>query len=297
MVLFTSARPLERAENLKAVFDAYDGEKEYVQTIPGQPIPDLHSGKYSLQVGDELPTETPGRFLFIGHAMGAGKLYGIQCKWWNHTELITCAIASSEEMVTHTARFTGLHESQIVPLGLPRTDAYFRRQKQPSDRRKYLYAPTFRPYSWWEPDWGSLNRCLNNKELFTVKPHMITGRLKVPSKGAIVEADSMIPSADFLIDTDVLITDFSSIMFDSFVLRKPVVLFAKDRYKYLRKRGMYYPYPEMYSGYFCDTEDQLVNVLRCAEWNNRFEEMRQFYAGACDGHSTERCVKLIKGML
>ena len=298
MVLFTSVRPLERAENLKAVYDAYDGEKEYVRTTPGQPIPNLHSGKYSLQVGDELPTETPGKFLFIGHGMGAGKLYGIQRKWFHHTELIDYAIASSDAMIPYVSKYTGLDAKQIVPLGMPRTDAYFKKQKKPHDKKQYLYVPTFRGYNWWVPDWGSLDRRLNDDEQFIVKPHMVTKTL-LPNKyhGNMIERGSDIPSTDSLVDSDVVITDFSSIMFDAYVLRRPVVLFAKDKFKYLRVRGMYCQYPERYSNYFCDYEDALVNTMRQAKWTPHLEELREFYTGACDGYSTERCIELIRSML
>lgn len=295
MVLFTSVRPLERAENLKAVYDAYDGEKEYAQT--DKPIPDLHSGKYSLQVGDELPTETVGKFIFIGHGMGAGKIYGIQRKWFHHTELITYAIASSEQMVPYVAKFTGLDAKQIIPLGMPRTDAYFKRQKAAHDKKQYLYAPTFRPYDWWVPDWSSIDRCLADDEMFIVKPHMVTGHILPHDRHNMFERSSAIPSTDSLVDCDVVITDYSSIMFDAFVLRKPVVLFAKDKFKYLRTRGMYCPYPETYSDYFCDNEDALVNIMRQAWWTPHMEELREFYSGACDGHSTERCIELIRSML
>lgn len=53
-VLFTSNRELNRAENLKAVYDAYDGEKRFARFCD---VHDLHSGRYSLQVSDELPTD------------------------------------------------------------------------------------------------------------------------------------------------------------------------------------------------------------------------------------------------
>lgn len=299
MVLFTSVRPLERAENLKTVYDAFDGEKEYVQTCPNVPIPNLHSGKYTLQVGDELPTETCGKFIWIGHGMGAGKLYGIQRKWFHHTELIDYAIASSDAMIPFVSKFTGLDAKQIVPLGMPRTDAYFKKQKKPSEKMQYLYVPTFRGYKWWEPDWGSFDRCLTDDELLIVKPHMVTKTLLPRNKhwDNIIERGSDIPSTESLVDSDVVITDFSSIMFDAYVLRKPVVLFAKDRHKYLRVRGMYCQYPERYSDYFCDYEDALVNVMRQAKWTPYLEELREFYTGACDGHSTERCIDLIRSML
>lgn len=296
MVLFTSVRPLERAENLKAVYDAYDGEKEYVRTTPNKPIPDLHSGKYTLQVGDELPTETPGKFIFIGHGMGAGKLYGIQRKWFHHTELITYAIASSNAMVPYVSTFTGLDESHIIPLGMPRTDAYLDVKEPNPEPIDFLYAPTFRT-GHWQPYWDSLQEYMNPEDLMIVKAHMVTGRIVPRTYRNIIECDCMYPSTPHLKWCDVLITDYSSIMFDAFVLRKPVVLFAKDKAAYLKARGMYCKYPEDYSELFCDTEKVLMYLTHRAKWNDRFEQLREFYAGACDGKSTSRVIDLIRSLI
>ena len=295
MVLFTSRRPLERAENIKAVYDAYDGAKEFARM--DREIPDLHSGKYRLQVTDELPSDTIGKCLFIGHGMTPCKTYGLQQPhpYFNRPDLVTCAIASSKRAVSLVAKYSGISEEQVKPIGMPRTDAYFNRL--PKEKGNYLYVPTFRPYKWWVPDWGSIKRCLNDDETFIVKPHMLTGRLMQKEYKNITEADSMIPSADYLMRAEVVITDYSTIMFDAYVMRTPVVLFAKDKFKYLRTRGVYYPYPESYADYFCDNEDALTLLVRQARWTPHMEELREFYTGACDGRSTERTIELIRSML
>ena len=295
MVLFTSVRPLERAENLKTVYDAWDGDKEFYQTTPGKPIPNIQS--YELQVGDELPVESPGKFLWIGHGVGAGKLYGIQRKWFHHTKLITYAIASSKEMIPYVAKFTGLDESKIIPLGMPRTDAYFKKQKKSYDKKQYLYVPTFRGYKGWIPEFGTLDRGLTDEEELIVKPHMVTKHLLTKERDHVIERSSDIPSTDSLVDADVVVTDFSSIMFDAYVLRKPVVLFAKDRLKYQRLRGMYCQYPGRYTDQYCETERELITLMRQAKWTPYLEELREYYTGACDGHSTERCIELMRSML
>ena len=300
MVLFTSQRPLERAENLKAVYDAYDGAKRYERMNPYSEIPDLHSGEYKLQVTDELPSDTVGKCLFIGHSMGAAKTYGLDQPhpYFNRPDLITCAIASSEDMIPVVMKQCGISKSQVVPLGMPRTDALYNVQSEDSVRKNYLYVPTFRGYKWWVPEWGSLDIRLNDDEDFVVKAHMVTRKIMSDKQYRhIAEADSMIPSKDFLLRADVVITDYSSIMFDAFVAHRPVVLFAKDKFKYLRTRGMYCPYPEWYSDYFCETEESLVRTLRQAEWTPHMEELRNYHVGACDGRSTERCIELIRSMI
>lgn len=297
-VLFTSHRPLERAENIKAVYDAYDGEKYFSRLSQYRQIEDLQSGKYALQVTDELPSATVGKCLFIGHGMGACKTYGLDQPhaYFKRPDLITCAIASSEEMKPIVAKQCGISLSQVVTLGMPRTDAYFNKDHLETEKKVYLYAPTFRNYKYWQPNFGHLSECLGENETLIVKPHMVTGRMMRKSWKNVIEIDSRIPTTDFLVQADVLVTDYSSIMFDAFVMRKPVVLFAKDRRRYLRTRGMYFPYPRYYGDFYCDDEQVLAQMLQKAEWTEKAEELRAFYAGACDGRSTERCIKLIRSM-
>lgn len=298
MVLFTSVRPLERAENLRAVYDAYDGPKEFVWRDYNHPIDGMHSGRYRLMVTDGLVEDSPGKYIWIGHGMGAGKTIGLQhptCPF-KGSGLVTYAIASSEEMIPVVAGFCGISEEQVIPLGMPRTDAYFGAQKTDAPYKRHLYAPTFRAGRW-DPDLNMIWRLLPEGHRFIVKPHMVTGNRFRSVWQNIEVASAWEPSTPYLVDADTVVTDYSSIMFDAMVLRKPVILFATDKDRYLQERGMYYPYPEMYSRMYCEDEAQLVEYMTTAEWDDHAEELRSFYAGACDGHSTERMLELIRSCL
>ncbi len=110
-------------------------------------------------------------------------------------------------------------------------------------------------------------------------------------------ADKMKPSVDYLYDCDVLITDYSSIMFDAYLLKKPVVLFEK-RPGYTKTRGMYLDYPNGYCSRFAQNEMQLLEQIRSAKGLRTAEKRCLAYvADACDGHSCERIIELIKEML
>lgn len=299
-VLFASLRPLSRAENLKAVYDAYDGDKDFVQVGIGQKIHGLHSGRYDLMVADELPNDTPGKCIFIHHAMGAGKTYGLDQPWayFRDPSLLTCAITSSTEMAPLIAKQLGLPEEKVLPLGLPRTDAYFSAVKKESQFREHLYVPTFRRgYDSWMADMGRIQGNIPETHRFTVKFHPITGDLFRYGWENVRSVPSMEPSTPYLANTDTVITDYSSIMFDAMVLRKPVILFAKDKNRYLADRGMYYDYPYDYCDRYCETEEALVELMETAKWTPDDEEAREFFTGACDGHSTERVIDLIKEYL
>lgn len=293
-VLFVSLRPYERAENIRSVFEAYDGDKQFIQRPFGESIPDI--GRYRVMVTDELVNVSPGKYIFIGHGAGAGKTYGLDQPnpYFNRPGLITYAIASSEFMVPHVAKQLGLSESQVVPLGFPRMDAYFDGNHERGGF--WLFAPTFRKWPF-RVDWNVVHKHMSDGARLIVKPHMIQPNILKSVWQGIEVADAMVPSAEYLMLMDALVTDFSSIMFDAMALRKPYVLFANDREEYMRTRGMYYLYPEDYGPYYCDNEADLIPMLETAEWNEACEKHREFYVGACDGHSAERTVELIRSCL
>ena len=309
-VLFTSNRMLHRAENCRAAFEGYDGDKYFMYVNPYRPnIAELRSVKYGLRVADEYVKATPGKCIFIGHGYPSGKNVGIDQPHPYHSamysSLITYATSPSTDMVPVVARQCGIPEERVLPIGLPRTDAYFGKKKGDggtlvNDRRVYLYAPTFR--NDWEGhmphiEWDYIDRRLTDEEVFVVKPHPNTRNiLKKPYKH-IVEVSSDVPSSDYLIDCDVLITDYSTIMFDAHVLQKSVVLFEKT-FEYRSRRGMVMQYPDQYASRYCNTEQDLVDLCRSADKPQEADiECRKRTAGACDGHSVERLNKLIKEII
>lgn len=308
-VLFASSRPLQRAENIKAVYDAWDGEKRFVQMDPWRKHPEFDSSEYNVLVTDEVPSATPGKTIFIGHGMSGGKLYGLDQPMPYMTReqanALAYAICTSDRTIGITAQMFRIPRNRVLPLGMPRTDKYIGASKGDggtflSKKRAYLYAPTFRnemeqPRP--EVNWKKIDSMLNDDELFVLKDHMIGRDHRRELEGCknIWEISKDIPSSPYLIDCDVLITDYSSIMLDAHLLRKPVVLFAKDRERFLENRGMYLDYPHEYAGRFADTEERLVNTIRSAKKETGFDkECRKITGNACDGHSTERVVKLIK---
>lgn len=299
-VLFVSLRPLERAENIKAVYDGYDGEKQFIQKQIHESIKNLlDTGRYRVLVTDELMNESPGKYIFIGHGAGAGKTYGLDQPhpYFNRPDLITYAIASSTEMVSHVAKQLGLSQSQIVPLGFPRMDAYFGKPPDRDGVPFWLYAPTFRNWPF-KVNWNEIHRHIPKGRRLIVKPHMIQPNIIGKSIWSGIEsAGANETSAEYLMQMEALVTDYSSIMFDAMVLRKPYVLFATDCNAYLSTRGMYYMYPGDYGPYYCEKEADLIPMLETARWNKSCEESREFYVGACDGSSTEKTIQLIKSCL
>lgn len=310
-VLFVSFRPLSRAENLRAIYEYYDGPKVHMLTSDPNYRQEVRSGKYDLMVIDEFTDITPGKCIMIWHGIQGGKTIGLDqpgkplyCPEW--ADNMTYIISASHDMVPVWNKCTGVPSDRILPLGMPRTDEYVGKHKgdghtQLAHFRSYLYAPTFRDTD--EPslpdiDWNFIDRHMYDDEILAIKLHpwyVNHGNVSLDISGCrhIIVLPEGVPSAPYLYDADVVITDYSSIMFDAYFLNKPVVLFEKNP-GYIQTRGMYMDYPIQYSSRFAITEEGMINMMRSANSLTQIEKTcLNFVADVCDGHACERLCKLI----
>ena len=294
MIIFASVRPLDRAENIKAVWDKWDGPKKFVQLDVYRANEELCRG--DLLVTDEFVRLTPGRCIMIGHGISAFKKYGLDQPYAYHThkdaDLLTYVITSGKKMIPIVAQQSGVPEERVLALGLPRTDSYFDHTRT-SGKRTYLYLPTFRDYTGNvldDTDWNYLDSQLTDDEVLLIKPHMLQEDAHIDLKH-IRSVSRMLPTTPYLMECDVVITDYSSILFDAYVVNKNVVLYEKDREKYADYRGFYLEYPTDYSAKHCRDEDELIELIR----DDSVERVKAHeYIEMCDGHSTDRVIDLIK---
>ena len=318
-VLFASFRPLERAENICAAYEAYTGEKVHIISTSPEYRSEVLSGKYDVLVTDDFPAVTPGKCIVIWHGIYGGKRVGLDqpgVPYYRreYADNMTYIISASNGMVNGWNKSTGVPKERILPLGMPRTDQYVGKVKGDghtilADKHAYLYAPTFRdkgetPMP--DIDWGYIDSILTDDEVFAVKAHpwqmyqhgkdQVTQNMSgIQWKHIMVIGEDQ-PSAPYLYDADVIITDYSSIMFDAYLLNKPVVLFEKTP-GYTETRGMYLDYPFDYCTFYALNEEQLINNLRYRAkfpfLTNTELRCRVLVADKCDGHVCERLNKLI----
>lgn len=303
-VLFTSCRPLHRAENIKAVWDAWEGDKIFGQLNNRLLCDELFRTDTDLIVTDEYVAFSMVPVIMINHGAPGGKVVGLDMErpYINKfvTEQITNIVVSSEYLIPFAAKQSGISIEKVSALGMPRTDAYFKEWPRLSEKRTYLFAPTFRADG--EPrfpdiDWELIDSLLTDDEALLVKPHMCQERLVNEEYKHIAHVYNMLPSTPFLMGCDVVVTDYSSIAFDAHVAGKPVVLFEKDC-KYRIFRSMYLPYPEGYAGRYATNEEELVTALRSATYQTEEDlACKEKCCSACDGHSTERVIKLMEDIL
>lgn len=320
-ILFTSSRPLDRAENVKAVWDALDCDKHFAQIDPyGEcaEAVDAEVSGYDVIVTDEFIKQvnfkSHCKIVMIEHGLTGAKKYGLDQKVRYYTpeqtSLIDYYVTSSEAGRSIASSCSAVPVERCLPLGMPRTDFYFGKRKGDggtglADKTVYLFAPTLR--AGWEPpqpviDWDTVDSMLEDDEVVVVKRHMCMPRpILDRDYRHVIEAQPSVPSSPYLIDCDVVMTDYSSIILDGYLLGKPSFLYCPDSVDYLDRRGMYRDYPSGYSSHWLsvDYPEMIVPMLRRTASDGMGDadfDCMEFTAGACDGHSSQRVADLVRSL-
>ncbi len=196
-------------------------------------------------------------------------------------------------------------EGVVRATGVSRTDAYYDRAWREECRERFfrlhpeaegkkvvLWAPTFRgtaaePVLAGEAEIRELGKELGEEFCLLTCAHPHLDR-----RGSV--SDCGMPTEEALCAADLLISDYSSIIFDWLFFRRPFVLFAPDLEEYERDRGFYVPYGSLSPHTVTDPALLKETVLRAMEdrdgtWLDRLFET---YDGACDGASTARILDL-----
>ena len=178
----------------------------------------------------------------------------------------------------------------------------------PAAVRIVLYAPTFRDRSargrtgFELPfDLVELLAALPDDTYVLLRPHYLN-RVEIPRAGRFRVVDvSRVDDVNLLyLAADVLVTDYSSVMFDYAHLGRPIVLHTPDLDEYLSARGTYLDLCAVAPGPMTTTTEQLcdavVSALRDpqagAERRARFVED---YCGREDGNASARAVAAMLG--
>jgi CDP-glycerol glycerophosphotransferase len=172
-------------------------------------------------------------------------------------------------------------------------------------RTAVLYAPTHREYrSSYVPvlDVARVADALGPEYVLLVRAHYFYGadrQLADLHRAGRIRDVAAHPSVEQLcLAADVLLTDYSSIMFDYAVLDRPIVIHAPDWEAYRTLRGVYFDLMTEHPGLVTRTEDEVVEALRsgAARGEAATRARAAFRARFCsleDGRAAERVVRRV----
>lgn len=229
-------------------------------------------------------------------------------------------LLSNCRWLTQVFRGSFFYDGEILETGSPRNDILLRGTEGratavraalglPAGSKLLLYAPTFRdggkapvpPM----PDWEQLREALTRRFggtwsiLLRVHPGLTENRRKqwALAEGARVLNVSDYPDmVDLLVIADVLVTDYSSCIYDFLLTKRPGFIYAPDCAAYEKRRGLYYPltetpFPVTESG---DRLAQSICSFDEAAYQTAAEQFLQDKGCVDDGHSAERVADLIE---
>ncbi len=228
-----------------------------------------------------------------------------------HSNYDVCLVASQASAPAYAEAFRQPLDRFRSDLGIPRTDVFFgddriartraavrSRYGLAEDRRIILYAPTFRgdtitnAHATDDLDLAVLRASLADDHVLLVRLHPF-----VRSATAIGPdlADFAIDVSDYpdinelMLVSDVLVTDYSSAIFEFALLDRPMVFFAPDYETYERERGFYFDYRTGVPGPIFETSEALAAFLRARVFDlERVARFREASFDVADGHATAR---------
>ena len=264
-------------------------------------------------------------FVQVWHACGAFKRFGysvLDRSFGADEEFVkTVAIHSNYDLcLVSAARFAPAYAEAFrqpldrftARLGIPRTDLFFdavrvdriaaevrARYAIPAGRRVILYAPTFRGARVTKArnpddlDLGLLKTALGQDHVLLLRSHpFVHARLANPELADFVIDVSDHPDMnELMLVSDILVTDYSSAMYEFALLGRAMAFFAPDHDAYEAERGFYFDYRTGLPGPIFTTTKALADHVRVGDFD--LDRVRAFAAESfdvADGGATRRFV-------
>lgn len=163
-----------------------------------------------------------------------------------------------------------------------------------------FYAPTWRGTSQ-SKDFDvkklktDLKKLKSDKYNLVFRGHHLVESILSEVELDVVIAPKDIDSNELLGFCDILITDYSSIIYDVLALGKSAISYVYDFEEYKAERGLYFDKSEMI-GEICSTVDEVKTAITHnlnTKYSNITQKDIQQYATFDDGHATERVVNFM----
>ncbi|MEG0855853.1 MAG: CDP-glycerol glycerophosphotransferase family protein [Terrisporobacter sp.] len=266
----------------------------------------------------------------VWHACGAFKKFGFSAigkrdgnslRFEQNAHLhYTKVVTSSKDINKHYADAFHIKEENALPLGVPRTDILLDK-----DYREYItnrllddypslegkkiitYAPTFRGGAKERQNFKlkldpvKILQSLGDDYAVVLKLHPsvkngLNGSLDIPHElsDRILSLDSSIDVNELLVITDILITDYSSVLFEAALLDKKILLYAYDKEAYLGERDFYYDYDEFVPGPIAYNNKDIIDIVKEDKFDiNKVRSFKNRFFDYNDGKASKRLVDYI----
>jgi CDP-glycerol glycerophosphotransferase len=168
-----------------------------------------------------------------------------------------------------------------------------------------MYAPTWRDFKRTATGkWDTVNFLDENIQLpqgfqLLFRGHHNTHAAHTDAvAGNAIDVTKYPDVTDLYLAADVLVTDYSSVMFDYTVTGKPILFLAPDLERYRSERGFYFDYEAEVPGPILNSDAQLLTALEnldalIAEYAPKYRAWQAKFDHAEDGQAAKRVVDIV----
>ena len=233
-------------------------------------------------------------------------------------------LISQSPYASDTFRRAFAFEKDMLEIGYPRNDILFSKNNEddirrlkmrlglPLDKKVMLYAPTFRDDEFDEKasykfspkiSFERIREEFGGEYVLIVKYHyLIMDCIDwLPYKNFIYHFDQSDDIAELFLVSDIMITDYSSVMFDYSILRRPMFFCAYDLDKYKNElRGFYFDYEREIPGPISTNTETLIRDIRtydASRYKQRYEDFCRKYNPWDDGRAAAKVVEVVERAL
>ncbi len=229
-------------------------------------------------------------------------------------------LISPSEYASNAFRSAFRYEGEILEIGYPRNDLFYkterheisqkvkRKLKLPRDKKVILYAPTFRDNETasnnkftfnLKMDLHALKEQLGEEYILLTRMHVvISNKLQIPDELAdfVYNVSNYPDIQELYLIADILMTDYSSVMFDFANTNRPMLFFTYDLEEYKNDvRGFYMDFEQEAPGPLLFHTEDIIDAVKDikeieARYNEKYEAFKRKYCPLEDGHATNRLV-------
>lgn len=209
------------------------------------------------------------------------------------------------------------YRGKVLETGYPRNDRLT--NHTPEDRKRIreslgvtdpktvlvMYAPTWRDYkrtatgNWDLVSYMDPNIKLPSGFRMMFRGHTNTHAIdSTKTAGSAIDVTRYPDVTELYIAADVLVTDYSSVMFDYSVTGKPVIFLAPDLDRYRAERGFYFDFEAEAPGPILTSDKEVIETLSklpetAKRFQNAYKQWQLKFNALEDGRASERVVRAV----
>lgn len=219
-------------------------------------------------------------------------------------------LVSSKEVAKHYATAFNMDVNKVYATGVPRTDVFYDETiienakhkvyesfPQLQGKKVILYAPTVRGNGQTDMsfthtlDYELIHQSLAKDTVFALKMHPFV-KVRLKNKYAnIIDLSDYKDINHLMMISDMLISDYSSVIFEYSIMEKPIIMYAPDKDDYIEERDFYYDYDSFVPGPIVTTTQELIDSMDLDSFDlSKVKAFKYKFFDDHDGKSSKRFV-------